>query len=310
MPGRKKRVFTRMLFDIEEFQAVCGHMDNETFAIHMRMLMFAWSNGGFIHDRLQVLSYVARVHPQTWTKRVRHEMLKYWRVQGKKWRCDHLDEMLESATASRRARRDPVERQIEKAPQEALPKPAEPKQIEAAPPPPSSAPPPSPPAEAPTLRERILEAAGADPVSGLVGPNGRRLGTPADMQEVAEWQAAGLTEDEIVAVVTRVMQRGRQPHSIRYFSGAMREAAQAKKAGTPVQPGATIHYLPTEAEREAQARADIASVDQDSKARARRKAEKARTDAQIYRERRQSLQEAAARGDMTAAEILRLVGGT
>jgi uncharacterized protein YdaU (DUF1376 family) len=90
----------------------------------------------------------------------------------------------------------------------------------------------------PTFREQILTAAGADRVSGLTGPNGKRIGTQADMAEAGKWiNDLGLTEAEclaeIIAVVTA--KRDGPPTSFRYFSPAMTRLAAAKVA-PPMQP--------------------------------------------------------------------------
>ncbi len=89
----------------------------------------------------------------------------------------------------------------------------------------------------PTLRERILTACGADPISGMTGPTGRRLGTQADMAEVARWQAAGLTDDEIVAevVATMASKRDGPPSSLKFFANPMARLAGAK-AAPPLDP--------------------------------------------------------------------------
>lgn len=89
-------------------------------------------------------------------------------------------------------------------------------------------PPQSDPAEA-TYRERILTAAGADPVSGVTGRGGSRLGDRAQMIEAARWRDdLGLTEDQIIEVVNDTMARKSDrgpPSTLSYFTKAMERAA-------------------------------------------------------------------------------------
>ncbi len=87
-----------------------------------------------------------------------------------------------------------------------------------------------------TERERLLEAMGADPVSGLTGPNGRMIGTAIDMARAKRWRdELGLTLDEQIAVIRDIRARQRRkdpgwvPRSFAYFDGAMAELAKAKK---------------------------------------------------------------------------------
>jgi hypothetical protein len=88
-------------------------------------------------------------------------------------------------------------------------------------------------AKAQTLRERLLLAVGVDPISGLTGHGSRVLGTQADMAEVAKWFAEGLTEAEILAEVSSVMNAKRDgpPSSFRYFHGAIARLVAAKRSG-------------------------------------------------------------------------------
>jgi uncharacterized protein YdaU (DUF1376 family) len=88
-------------------------------------------------------------------------------------------------------------------------------------------------------RERLLSAMGADPISGLIGPNGRRLGTVADTTEAGKWSAMGLTLDQQCAVIAErcaAMRRKDQhwtPGRFAYFTGAMADLAAAKAAPVP-----------------------------------------------------------------------------
>jgi len=96
-------------------------------------------------------------------------------------------------------------------------------------------------AEPPSHRENILEAMGLD-ASGVYGPNGKILGTTADMAIARRWsETLGLTEAEQVSVIRDVVQRlGKAPGSFTYFDGPMNDLAEAKKAVTtgipPEQP--------------------------------------------------------------------------
>lgn len=89
------------------------------------------------------------------------------------------------------------------------------------------------------VRERILEAIGADPTSGIVGPNGTMLGTASDMLEFTKWKSdLALTDDQISDVVADVMARNRNagrgpPKSFRYFTDAMAEFAAARDRPMP-----------------------------------------------------------------------------
>lgn len=87
-----------------------------------------------------------------------------------------------------------------------------------------------------TGRERLLSAIGADPVSGMIGPNGTRLGTMNDMAEAKKWADLGLSLDEQCRLlserVSYVKSRnpGFVPRSFGYFSGAMSDYAARKNA--------------------------------------------------------------------------------
>jgi uncharacterized protein YdaU (DUF1376 family) len=87
-----------------------------------------------------------------------------------------------------------------------------------------------------TDRERLLAAMGADPISGQIGPNGRRLGTVADTEEAAKWSAMGLTVERQCAVIAErcAAMRKNNPHwtpgRFAYFSGAMSDLVAARSA--------------------------------------------------------------------------------
>lgn len=95
-----------------------------------------------------------------------------------------------------------------------------------------------------TPREMLLEAMGADPVSGMVGPNGTRAGSPGDMIHVKRWAGdLGLTLDEQIAVIHDVMARKKDdpPASLRYFTKAMERfaAIKAEPDLSPTKPNLT-----------------------------------------------------------------------
>lgn len=97
--------------------------------------------------------------------------------------------------------------------------------------------------EVETDREVILSAIGADPISGIVGPNGTQIGRMSDMIEARKWGAdLGLTLPEIVDVIKDVMSRKTDgpPSSFSYFSKAMQRFAwqKSKPTLTPIEGGA------------------------------------------------------------------------
>jgi len=91
-----------------------------------------------------------------------------------------------------------------------------------------------------TARERLLSAMGADPTSGMIGPNGTRLGTMNDMAEAQKWVDLGISVDDQCRLISERMTQQRSknatftPRSFGYFSGAMADFAARKSA--PLQP--------------------------------------------------------------------------
>jgi len=77
---------------------------------------------------------------------------------------------------------------------------------------------------------------GADPISGQIGPNGRRLGTVADTEEAAKWSAMGLTVERQCAVIAErcAAMRKNNPHwtpgRFAYFTPAMADLIAARSA--------------------------------------------------------------------------------
>lgn len=91
---------------------------------------------------------------------------------------------------------------------------------------------PDPPTRDPTDRERILIAIGADPISGMVGPNGRQLGRMADMQIARAWRDdLGLSIGEVVDVIREVVARmpDGPPSTFSYFNQPMQRFAGMKR---------------------------------------------------------------------------------
>lgn len=98
-----------------------------------------------------------------------------------------------------------------------------------------------------TTRERLLAAIGADPISGMMGPNGAMLGRQSDMQTAAGWADLGLTIDQQCRIIGERMANARAkaphfvPRSFAYFTGAMQDAVSARStAGSaPRKPQST-----------------------------------------------------------------------
>ena len=91
-------------------------------------------------------------------------------------------------------------------------------------------------------RETLLTAIGADPVSGMISPNGRMIGGIVDMRIAGAWvDDLGLTQGEIVEVIRDVMARKSDgpPTTFKYFDKAMQRFAGLKKrpALTPIEGG-------------------------------------------------------------------------
>lgn len=90
-----------------------------------------------------------------------------------------------------------------------------------------------------TNRERLLTAMGADPVSGMIGSNGSRLGTMNDMLEAEKWTALGVsTEDQCRLIAERCAAiRSKQAHftprGFGYFTGVMADFAAKRAAPIP-----------------------------------------------------------------------------
>ncbi|WPY95620.1 hypothetical protein T8T21_05715 [Limimaricola variabilis] len=90
-------------------------------------------------------------------------------------------------------------------------------------------------------REQFLEAMGVDPVSGIIGPNARQIGTEIDMAIARRWAVdLGLTLDQQLTVIGEVMARKPDgpPNSFKFFDKPMaRHAAELKRlASDPLSP--------------------------------------------------------------------------
>ena len=89
------------------------------------------------------------------------------------------------------------------------------------------------------IRERLLASMGADPISGMIGPNGTRLGSVKDMAEVRKWTDLKLSTDDQCRLISERCQRqqasdpGWQPRSFGYFTGAMADFAASRSRPVP-----------------------------------------------------------------------------
>lgn len=92
--------------------------------------------------------------------------------------------------------------------------------------------------EDPTTREMLLAAMGADPVSGMIGPNGTRLGTSNDMAIAAKWLDVLSVPDQCRLIAERTASIKAKspdfaPRSFGYFSGAIADLVAAKTKPLP-----------------------------------------------------------------------------
>ncbi|MBP0484652.1 DUF1376 domain-containing protein [Sagittula salina] len=79
-----------------------------------------------------------------------------------------------------------------------------------------------------TFRGRLLAAAGVDPVSGLTGRGGSRLGDEAQMIEARRWISdLDLSESQVLDAIRNVMRgkRGGPPKTLTYFTPVMERCA-------------------------------------------------------------------------------------
>lgn len=84
------------------------------------------------------------------------------------------------------------------------------------------------------VSDRILTAMGVDPTTGRTTPRGKRLGGVEDHATIQRWISAGLTPNEIVAVVADCVATAQAPpNSFKYFDKAMARLIDAKEAPPP-----------------------------------------------------------------------------
>lgn len=89
----------------------------------------------------------------------------------------------------------------------------------------------------PTDRERLLSAMGAD-ASGMVGPNGKRIGTSADMVIAAKWSEHLSIEEQCRLIAERTAAAKAKhaafaPNSFNYFTAAMADLVATKAQPMP-----------------------------------------------------------------------------
>ena len=92
--------------------------------------------------------------------------------------------------------------------------------------------------EGETDRGRLLAAMGADPISGMIGPNGTRLGTANDMAIAAKWSEILPIADQCRLIEERTAAARSKspsfaPRSFSYFSGAIADHVAIKAAPLP-----------------------------------------------------------------------------
>ena len=89
----------------------------------------------------------------------------------------------------------------------------------------------------PTDRERLLSAMGAD-ASGMVGPNGKRIGTSADMVIAAKWSEHLSIEEQCRLIAERTAAAKAKsaafaPNSFNYFTAVMADLVATKAQPMP-----------------------------------------------------------------------------
>lgn len=92
-----------------------------------------------------------------------------------------------------------------------------------------------------SIREQLLAAMGVDSVSGIIGPNGRQIGTEIDMAIARRWSVElGLTLDQVLTVIAETMARKPDgpPNSFKFFDKPMaRFAGELRRlAAEPLNP--------------------------------------------------------------------------
>jgi uncharacterized protein YdaU (DUF1376 family) len=87
--------------------------------------------------------------------------------------------------------------------------------------------------ESPTNRERLLVAIGADPVSGIIGPNGKMLGNARDMATAAKWDDVLSIDEQCAVISERMRKMTTPPGSFAYFDYAMADLVATKAKPMP-----------------------------------------------------------------------------
>lgn len=84
-----------------------------------------------------------------------------------------------------------------------------------------------------TDRERLLVAMGADPVSGIIGPNGKYLGGSRDMAIAAKWAEVLTIEEQCQIIAERAPKMRTPPGSFAYFDFCIADLVAAKTKPLP-----------------------------------------------------------------------------
>lgn len=233
------------------------HLTNEEHGVYLRLLMFAWRSPNCAlpaDDRR--LSIMVGVTPKKWA-RLKPSIMAFWTETELGWQQDRLtferrrvaqmikqksDAGIASARAKSRKTKEQGSTGVVTGTPTAAQQPDPDPYIgggggsarEEISDPPKQNPPDK------NDREKILEAIGADPISGRIEETGKRIGNIADLIEARGWRDdLGLTLDEVVTVITSVMatKRDGPPNAFAYFTKAMQRAAgqKTKPALTPIE---------------------------------------------------------------------------
>jgi uncharacterized protein YdaU (DUF1376 family) len=229
---------TRELFPcrVEQFLNDTIPLTPEQIGAYALLQIHCWRRGGSLPDNNRVLATLCKVSTRRWREILRPDLEPLFHITDGQWTHTTVSDDLKSREDLRQTRARAARQRHRKTAKPAAPA-GRPKskdhQQEAA----------SDggneardgthtlPVSQEERRRRLLEAVGAEPVSGLIGPNGKRLGSEADMAEAAKWSAMGLTLDDQVFVIRHAMKRraGPPPYAFRYFTSLMKVAAQKKR---------------------------------------------------------------------------------
>ena len=227
---------TRELFPcrVEQFLDDSIPLSLEQIGAYALLQVHLWRRGGSLPDRDRVLAALCKVSTRRWRESIRPHLEPLFRVRDGEWRHMTVSRDLKSREELSHTRARAAKTRCQKTAtcgasaqrpedhddrQEAAPDAIDRARSET-----------SKPVSEEDRRKKLLEAVGADPKSGLIGPNGKRVGSKADMTEAAKWSAWGLSLDEQVAVIRHAMNRrtGPPPYSFRYFTNSMEETARKK----------------------------------------------------------------------------------